>query len=309
MIISFLLGKQIAAMLLMVLMGFLVVRFRILRPEDSRVLSAIALYIVSPCMTLDAFQVEFSPEKLQGLFLTVGASVLCFLVTIPLTTALHRPLRLEPVEQASALYSNGGNLIIPIVSYVLGPEWILFTSGFIAVQTALFWTHCVSVIGGRRHVRLRDILLRVNILAIVLGVVLFASGMRFPEVPRMAVHAVGITIGPICMIVTGMLIGGMDLRRLAVYRRLPLIVFMRLFLYPAVVLFVYHLSGIECLAENGRTILLITFLAVAAPGASTVVNMAQVYRSNGEYASLINVATTLLCVISMPVMVWFFQQG
>ena len=308
MIISFLLGKQIAAMLLMVFMGFLVVRCHILRPEDTRVLSAIALYVVGPCLTLDAFQVDFSPEKLHGLLLTVGAAILSFLVTIPVTTLLRRPLKLDPVEQTSALYSNGGNLIIPIVSYVFGPEWILYTSGFIAVQTALFWTHCVATIDGRKHIRIRDIFLRVNILAILLGIVVFVSGVRFPEVPRMALHAVGSTIGPICMIVTGMLIGGMDLRRLAAYKRLPLIVVMRLFLYPAIMLLVYRFSGIEQFAEHGDTILLITFLAVAAPGASTVVQMAQLYGRNGEYASLINVATTLLCVISMPVMVWCFQQ-
>jgi len=40
MIISLLLGRQIAAMLLMVLMGYAVVRLRLLKAEDSRPLSA-----------------------------------------------------------------------------------------------------------------------------------------------------------------------------------------------------------------------------------------------------------------------------
>ena len=72
MMISLLLGRQIAAMLLMVLMGFAVVRLRLLRAEDSAPLSAVALYIVGPCMMLDAFQVDFSAEKLHGLLLSRG---------------------------------------------------------------------------------------------------------------------------------------------------------------------------------------------------------------------------------------------
>ena len=130
MIISLLLGKQIAAMLLMVLMGYAVVRLRLLRAEDSAPLSAVALYIVGPCMMLDAFQVDFSGEKLQGLFLSLAAAALSQSLAIVFNMLVRRPLRLDPVEQASAIYSNGGNLIIPIVIYVFGPEWVLYTSGF-----------------------------------------------------------------------------------------------------------------------------------------------------------------------------------
>ena len=56
-----------------------------------------------------------------------------------------------------------------------------------------------------------------------------------------------------------------------------------------------------------RIILLISFLAAAAPCASTVTQMSHLYGHNGEYASLINVVSTLLCVITMPVMVYLFQ--
>ena len=70
MMISYLLGKQIAAMLLMVFMGFAIVRMKLLTVQDSRVLSAVALYIVGPCMMLDAFQLEYSPERVHGLMLS-----------------------------------------------------------------------------------------------------------------------------------------------------------------------------------------------------------------------------------------------
>ena len=146
MIISLLLGKQIAAMLLMVLMGYAVVRLRLLRAEDCAPLSAVALYIVGPCMMLDAFQVEFSGEKLNGLFLSLAAAALSQSLAIAFNVLVRRPLRLDPVEQASAIYSNGGNLIIPIVTYVFGPEWVLYTSGFLIGQTALFWTHCYTLL-------------------------------------------------------------------------------------------------------------------------------------------------------------------
>ena len=307
MMISLLLGRQIAAMLLMVLMGFAVVRLRLLRAEDSAPLSAVALYIVGPCMMLDAFQVDFSAEKLHGLLLSLAAAALSQSLAIALTAVMRRPLRLDPVEQASAIYSNGGNLIIPIVTYVFGPEWVLYTSGFLVGQTILFWTHCYTLLRNNGQVHLKNILFNVNILAMLAGAVLFVSGLHFPEVPRLAVHAVGSMIGPLCMIVTGMLIGSMDLRRVLAYRKLPLIVVLRLLILPLATLIVFRMSGLALWTGDGSTILLISFLAAAAPCASTVTQMAHLYGHNGEYASLINVISTLLCVVTMPVMVLLFQ--
>ena len=307
MMISLLLGRQIAAMLLMVLMGYLVVRMRLLRAEDSAPLAAVALYIVGPCMMLDAFQVDFSGEKLQGLFLSLAAAALSQSLAIARIALLRRPLRLDPVEQASAIYSNGGNLIIPIVIYVFGPEWVLYTSGFLVGQTILFWTHCYTLLRKHGQVHLKNILLNVNILAMLAGALLFVSGLHFPEVPRLAVHAVGSMIGPLCMIVTGMLIGSMNLRRAFAYKKLPLIVALRLLALPLVTLIVFRATGLALLTKDGSTILLISFLAAAAPCASTVTQMAHLYGHNGEYASLINVISTLLCVVTMPVMVLLFQ--
>ncbi len=307
MMISLLLGKQIAAMLLMVFMGYLIVRLRLLRAEDSRPISAVVLYIVGPCMMLDAFQVDFSGERLHGLFLSLVAAALSQSLAIALNVLVRRPLRLDPVEQASAIYSNGGNLIIPIVIYVFGSEWVLYTSGFLIGQTVLFWTHCYTLLRKNGQFHLKNILLNVNILAMLAGALLFVTGLHFPEVPRLAVHAVGGMIGPLCMIVTGMLIGSMNLRRILAYRKLPLIVALRLLVLPAATLLLFRASGLSGWTTHGETILLISFLAAAAPCASTVTQMAHLYGHNGEYASLINVVSTLLCVVTMPFMVFLFQ--
>ena len=214
---------------------------------------------------------------------------------------------MTPWSTASAIYSNGGNLIIPIVTYVFGPEWVLYTSGFLVGQTILFWTHCYTLLRKNGQVHLKNILFNVNILAMLAVTVLFVSGLHFPEVPRLAVHAVGSMIGPLCMIVTGMLIGSMKLRRVLAYRKLSLIVVLRLLILPLATLIVFRMSGLALWTGDGSTILLISFLAAAAPCASTVTQMAHLYGHNGEYASLINVISTLLCVVTMPVMVLLFQ--
>ena len=307
MMISLLLGKQIAAMLLMVFMGYAIVRAKLLSPQDSRVLSAVALYIICPCMMLDAFQLECTPERVHGLMLSIGAAAFALALGIVLNFLIRKPLALDPVEQTSALYSNSGNLIIPIVVYVFGPEWVLYTSGFLIMQTVLFWTHCAPVLQQNSRINILKILLNVTMIAVFAGAAMFLLDIRLPEIPRMAVHGVGVMIGPMSMLITGMLIGSMDFSRLREYRKLPLIVALRLIFYPLVTLVAFRLSGMSGLVENGETIVMISFFAASAPVASSITQMAHIYGRNAEYASVINVVSTLLCVFSMPVMAWLFQ--
>ncbi|MBP3731481.1 MAG: hypothetical protein J6I40_08445 [Mailhella sp.] len=307
MIISILLGKQIAAMLLMVLMGFALVRLNIMKLQESRALATLTLYVVGPCMAIDAFQVDVTPEKLHGLAVSFAAAIMTQALYIGLSLLLRRPLRLDEVEQCSVIYSNGANLIIPIVGYVFGQDWIFYTCSFITVQVTLFWTHCTTVLNKSSRINIWSILTNINMLSIFAGAFLFVTGIRLPEVPRIAVHSVGQMVGPLCMIVTGMLIGSLNLKGFLAYRKLPLIVALRLFAFPLAALLLLRMTGMAGWVENGGTILLISFFAASAPCASTVTQMAHVYGRDGQYASAINVVSTLLCVVSMPLMAWLFQ--
>ena len=49
-------------------------------------------------------------------------------------------------------------------------------------------------------------------------------------------------------------------------------------------------------------------LAICTPSASTLTQMAQVYGKDADYASAINVVTTLLCIVTMPLMVALYQM-
>ena len=60
--ISILLAQQIAQLFLMILMGFLIVKAGLLKDEDSKVLSKIVLYLIIPCVILNAFPACNRPE-------------------------------------------------------------------------------------------------------------------------------------------------------------------------------------------------------------------------------------------------------
>ena len=54
--ISILLLKQIVQLFLMILMGYIMVKIKFLKEEDSKVISKIILYLIDPSVIITAFQ-------------------------------------------------------------------------------------------------------------------------------------------------------------------------------------------------------------------------------------------------------------
>ena len=305
--ISILLMEQIIQLFLMIFMGFLIVKAKLLNSEDSKILSIIVLYLIIPCVIINAFQVDYTPQTVKGLLIALAGSVMTQVILLIVVSILGRVFHLNEVEVASIYYSNSGNLIVPIVMFILGKEWVLYGCVFMSVQLVFIWTHCKKIISRESVYDWRKIVLNINMISIAIGIVLFLTRIHLPEDINSTLSAVGGMIGPASMIVTGMLFARMDFKQIFASKRVYFVTFLRLIVVPTIALVLIKFSYLASLSSNGPKIMLIVFLAIITPSASTVTQMCQVYGNDSQYASAINVVTTLLAIITMPLMVMLFQ--
>lgn len=306
--ISILLMQQIVQLFLMIFMGYLIVKTGLVRDDDSKVLSKIILYLIVPCVIINAFQVDYTTDTVKGLLIAFAASVMTQVILLVVISVAGKLLHLNEVEVASVYYSNSGNLIVPIVTFILGQEWVLYGCVFMSVQLVFLWTHCKKIISREASYDWKKIILNINMISIFIGVVLFFTKIRLPEIIGNTLASVGTMIGPASMIVTGMLFAGMNLKQIFANKRIYFITFLRLIAVPLIALVLIKLSNLASFSADGNKIMLIVFLAIITPSASTVTQMCQVYGNDSKYASAINVMTTLLSIITMPVMVMLFQM-
>ena len=113
-------------------------------------------------------------------------------------------------------------------------------------------------------------------------------------------------VGPLSMIVTGILVGYMPLKEVFATRRVFLVSALRLLFVSAAVLAVLKCSGMAALTPDGDTILLVSFWPPPRPAPRPLCRWRR-YISDSAYASKINVMTTLLCILTMPLMVMLYQ--
>lgn len=305
--LSFLLAKEILSLFIIVIVGCLLIKTHLLTSDDGKVISKLVLYVVCPCTILNAFQIELTQDKLTGLMLSFLGAILVHIVYLILTKLLSSVFHFMPVEKASLIYTNAGNLVIPLVSAVLGPEWVFYTSGYIVIQTILLWTHGKNTVCNEKTYDIKKIILNINVIAIFIGIVLFLSRIQLPDILLTTVSSIGSMVGPLSMLVIGMLIGHMNFKDILEEKRTYLICILRLIVYPLVMIVIFHLSGMMQLHPYAYEILMITILAAAAPAAATITQFAQLYNKHPGYTSLINVMSVVMCIVTMPLMIMIYE--
>lgn len=146
--ISLLLMQQIAQLFLILIMGYAVVKVGLLKASDSRVLSVVMVYLVTPCVIINAFQIDDTPEIRKGLLYSMAIAAAIHVVLLVLSALLSRPLKLDAVEQVNVIYSNAAALVIPLVKALMGDAYVIYSCAFIIVQLVLLWTHASSLLQG-----------------------------------------------------------------------------------------------------------------------------------------------------------------
>ena len=294
--ISLLLMEEIAKLFAIMLMGYAVVKAGLMKSSESKSISVVMVYLVIPCVIIDAFQVDYTADVKKGLLLACAAAVLVHVLFLILTTILKQVLQLDTIERATVIYSNAGILVIPLVQDLLGQEYVIYSSAYIAVQLILIWTHCKNMLCEEDRLEWKKVFLNVNIISIIVGVILFVCKIQLPSGMQDVLDMMNNMIGPIGMLLAGMVIADVPLKTVFTKKRNYVSTVLRLVIYP--------FAGVN----DSKQILLTVYIASITPACATVTSMAQLYDKDAAYASSLYVLTTLLSIVTMPVMVGMYEM-
>ncbi|MBQ3224887.1 MAG: AEC family transporter [Oscillospiraceae bacterium] len=306
--ISYLLLYKILQLFIVLVLGFLLVKFKVIRESDGTVLSKISLYMLMPAAIINSFDVELTPELTKGIGLAYIAAVVIHIVLLGIDAIYKRAAHGTSAERASVMYSNAANLIIPIVSFVLGEEWVIYSCAFMSVQLVFIWSHGIRMFSENEKFNIKKILLNVNIIAIAVGVVFMLCGIRLPVFVKDITSSLGGMLGNVGMLIAGILAAQVDFKKMIKNKRLYLVLAMRMIVCPAVVLVILKIIGSFAGIANAENILLVSFLAAMTPAAATVMQFAQLSGRDADFAVAVNIATTVVCIATMPAFVAIYSM-
>ena len=289
---------------LYILCGVVVSRLGIIREDNRQPLVRLLMDVAMPMMVLNAFNKPTTLEEIRSSMWVMVIALAGCLVTMLIGLVLWRrqPENKRKVLMYASMFSNAGNAGLPIVSLVFGPVGVFYASMYLIPPRILQWTVGMGFFAKpEKGGWVKNVLLNPMVVMIYIGAVLMATGWQIPGVFGRAVENLGSMTGPLSMILIGATLSRMNWRML-LDRTVLAISGLRLIAFPALFILILRLIGADQMTMNISVILL------AMPVASNTAAMAERYGGDYVFASACVSVSTLLSVLTVPLVTWLIQM-
>lgn len=287
-------------MLVILLVGILCCRIDLVGPEGSRCISNLLLNIVNPCLIITVYQTDYDKTLVAGLLLSFAAAIASHFIAILISTALIRKNSSAEsgLERYAVVYSNCGFIGIPLIGSVLGNEGVFYLTAYMTVFNLLTWTHGLSLMKGNFRLRnLRDGLLSPMVLSTLLAMALFFIQFRIPGPLLDSMNYIADMNTPLAMMVAGFSVAHSNLKEICTNLHIYKVAALKLLAVPLAVLVFLSFLPLD------STVAYTTLIASACPTATTITMMSILYDKNHAYASEIFSFTTVLSILTIPVVI------
>ena len=300
-----LVAKQVAILFVLVGVGAVCRKTRLVDEFSVRGMVNVLITIVTPALIVDCFQRPFEPSLLVqfaiGFLVAAGMHVLLIAVS-GFTAAGDENTR--PVLRVATVFSNAGFMGIPLEYAILGPQGVFYGVVYVAMFNLFMWTWGLRQMQNAERgaesrggtLRALKSLLNPGTVGLLVGLPLFLFSITLPEVVRIPVKLMSGLNTPLAMLVIGYYLAGADFRSVLRSRPAHTAVFVRLVASPlALVAFFW-----PCRGFFDRTMMLALTIAAAAPvGAMVTMFAARYHRDVGLSVGLVS-GSTVLSVLTLP---------
>ena len=300
------LGVVITLFLLMIC-GWIAARLNVIDDTASNRLSALIIKIGQPMMIISALvNAEFSWDNLKsgfwmvliGFGLHIGMAAMAFICCKPFRDTDERKL-----TEFSLILTNCGFIGFPIMEALLGPTGLFLAAFYnISFQVTL-WTWGIAILArGRDDIKLtvKKALVNLGTIPCLIGVALYLAdgtiaGLDTPAFVKQFFSYLGGLCAPISLLITGALLAKRTVKQVVGTPKMYVFSGLKLFAFPLVVCIVTHVLGL-----SETNVLFCTAMA-GLPTATSAVMMGTLYNINPGYAAQIVSVSSLLSVVSLPV--------
>lgn len=303
--------KQMLILFFVMIVGFIARKKEIIDDHASKKLSGIVVNIANPAMILSGVMGETSVTRAQ-FFRTIGIAAGMYAVLVLLACFLPRALHIKEKEKANIykmmlIFSNIGFMGFPIISATYGKEALLYATLFILPYNVLAYTYGIFLVkpkdnnenaGAEKEGKSKSSLSRIcniGVIACVLAIVLFLSGIRLPEIAASTIDMLGGLTSPLSMLVIGASFYQMNFKELFTDVKLLVFSAVKLLIIPVIGVFVFR----QMISET--MLLGVCMIMLATPVGSMNSMLAQEYGGDAELTARGVAITTLLSVVTIPV--------
>ena len=288
---------------LLLVLGFVLFKCHIFDEYTNKKISALIVNVASPMLIISSIAgVEGNNKSI--VFLMIGAGILMYIGFIILGKIINRifqfPKKDWPVYECMVVFANTGFMGYPVLLDVFGQEAVFYASLIHMAFNFFVYTYAIMCLtkGDDSEFKLNfKQLLTTGIILIFVGIFIYLFDIQLPSVLMDTINSVGSLTAPLSMMMIGSSLAVYPIKDSFTDWRSYVFAFVRLMIVPFVTMIMCRLLHIDAYYAN------ITIITNAMPVGSMVLMLATQYNANVKIVTRNIVVSTLLSVITIPIVV------
>lgn len=284
------------------LLGFFCRKKGMIDNKTRTALSDILINIILPCNIAMSFDMDVSGDLLRsaGIVFVAYMGVQTFTWLLSRVAFTKVPEDKQMVLRHGTITSNAGFLGNPITQGVFGNEGLLYASIAMIPVRIFLWSAGLSLYTKTDSKSVvKNLLTHPCVIAVFVGFGIMFAPFELPAFMVRTLNSVGGCTTAISMMVIGAILADIDLGHIE-WGLLGYYCLLRLIVIPAVSFVALSLLGLAPMVTGVCTLL------SGMPAASLTAVLAAKYGQNYSFASQVVFVSTLLSMITIPLMTLFF---
>lgn len=292
--------SQMIILFSVLILGYISNKVGFIDGVANKKMSAIVLNIALPCKMLSSLNEADCTQQDILVMIGVSAAVFAFLILFSkfVPKVLVTKGNEKHVLEFLTVFSNNGFMGYPVVESILGASALVYASIYDMFTAILLFSYGVYLFqkskSGNNQIEWKKMISTASV-AGFMTMVLAAFQVRLPNVMYEVLLLVGNSATPLSMLVIGSTLAVIPLGMVFKGWRVYGFSVIRLLVVPSIVYLIFKNF------ISNPMILGVIVLVTAMPSAATTVMFAEQYESNASYAAQHVFITTLLAVLSIPI--------
>ena len=296
-----LLLQQMVVLFFLMLVGFFIRKKEFISDNTCRHLSWIVVNIANPALiisgSINGSEVIRGRELLHILALALGLFALMTVLSRILPLILGVKKSDIGVYSVMLIFSNIGFMGFPLIQALYGSEALVYAAVFQIPFNILIYTYGILAMkseeGPKEKMNIQKIF-NIGTICCIISIIISQFGISAPVYVKQIAQNLSNLTAPVSMMVIGASMVSISMKDLFTDIRLILFSLVKLIVLPVVILFM--LKGII----SNEMILGVCLVMLATPVASMTAMLAQQYDGNYELAAKGVALSTILSVVTMP---------
>lgn len=302
--------EPMLVLFLCIIIGYILAKAKLVPDDSATVLSKLEYYVFGPALTFNTLSKNCSLESIKSEYILIFYCAIALLFSVAIAYLLSRLFTKDSYQKNIYAYAltigNFGYLGQPVILALFGDEMLYKYLIFCLPLYVLTYTWGVAIlIPSKRTVAKFNLIKNVfkfPMIAMLIGIMVGLLNIRqyFPEFLSTTIGNLGDCMGPVAMVLLGLVIGKYNLIKLLLNLKVYIVSLLRLVILPTVII-----ASLWLLGANETALTLCLFSFGAPIGLNTIVYPASVGADTSTGASMA-VISHAFSIIALPVMYALF---